>query len=202
MGLGAMMVYIDPLKDYGRGEVCVKDIDPLDVYVDPNCRDRLGDDAENIIISRLFTKEQAKQMYPQYESAIQNAESDLHTDRPTTQRVDDKGIVFPEDTATKTQSTFGSDSEYIRGYERYYKVWVKRFHIKNNVDGTEEVLIQDDMPEYLARPAVKIYGQVITDPKKAEGMIAQITQQYEQMAQKAEMEEEEPPQALSTAEVP
>ena len=194
MGLGAMMVYIDPLKDYGRGEVCVKDIDPLDVYVDPNCRDRLGDDAENIIISRLFTKEQAKQMYPQYESAIQNAESDLHTDRPTTQRVDDKGIVFPEDTATKTQSTFGSDSEYIRGYERYYKVWVKRFHIKNNVDGTEEVLIQDDMPEYLARPAVKINGQVITDPKKAEGMIAQITQQYEQMAQKAEMEEKDPPQ--------
>ena len=194
MGLGAMMVYIDPLKDYGRGEVCVKDIDPLDVYVDPNCRDRLGDDAENIIISRLFTKEQAKQMYPQYESAIQNAESDLHTDRPTTQRVDDKGIVFPEDTATKTQSTFGSDSEYIRGYERYYKVWVKRFHIKNNVDGTEEVLIQDDMPEYLARPAVKINGQVITDPKKAEGMSAQITQQYEQMAQKAEMEEKDPPQ--------
>jgi len=194
MGLGAMMVYIDPLKDYGRGEVCVKDIDPMDIYVDPNCRDRLGDDAENIIISRLFTKEQAKQMYPQYESAIQNAESDLHTDRPTTQRVDDKGIVFPEDTATKTQSTFGSDSEYIRGYERYYKVWVKRFHIKNNVDGTEEVLIQDDMPEYLARPAVKINGQVITDPKKAEGMIAQITQQYEQMAQKAEMEEKDPPQ--------
>ena len=70
MGLGAMMVYIDPLKDFGRGEVCLKDIDPLDVYIDPNARDRLCDDAENIIVSRLFTKEQAMRMYPQYENAI------------------------------------------------------------------------------------------------------------------------------------
>ena len=194
MGLGSMIVYIDPLKDFGRGEVCVKDIDPLDVYVDPNCRDRLGDDAENIIISRLFTKEQAKKMYPQYEDAIKNAQSDLHTDRPTTSRVDDKGIVFPEDTSTKTDINFGENNEYIRGYERYYKVWVKRFHIKNTIDGTEEVLIEDEMPEYLARPAVKINGQVITDPKKAEGMIAQLTQQYEQAAQKAEMEDKAPPE--------
>ena len=126
----------------------------------------------------MFTKEQAMKMYPQYESAIKNAESDLHTDRPTTSRVDDKGIVFPEDTSTKTDINFGENNEYIRGYERYYKVWVKRFHIKNTIDGTEEVLIEDEMPEYLARPAVKINGQVITDPKKAEGMIAQLTQQY------------------------
>jgi hypothetical protein len=193
MGMGAMMCYIDPLKDYGRGEVCVKDIDPLDIYIDPNARDRLGDDAENIIVSRMFTKEQAMQMYPQYKDAIKNAESDLHTDRPTTQRVDDKGIVFPEDTATKTDINFGENNEYIRGYERYYKVWVKRFHIKNNIDKTEDVLLEDEMEEFLARPAVKINGQPMTDAKKAQGIISQMIQQYEQAKQKAEMEEMEPP---------
>ena len=57
----------------------------------------MGDDAENIIISRLFTKEQATSMYPVYEEAIKNATSDLYTDRPVTDRVDDKGISFPED---------------------------------------------------------------------------------------------------------
>ena len=189
MGLGAMMVYIDPLKDFGRGEVCFHDVDPLDVYIDPNARHRLGDDAENIIVSRMFTKEQAMKMYPQYETAIKNAQSDLHTDRPTTQRVDDKAIVFPEDTATKTDTNFGENSEYIRGYERYYKVWVKRFHIKNNIDGVEEVFSQEEFEEYVARPAVKINGQPITDAKKAEGIIAQLMQQYEMMAQKAQMEE-------------
>jgi len=194
MGLGAMMVYIDPLKDFGRGEVCFHDVDPLDIYIDPNARDRLGDDAENIIISRMFTKEQAMKMYPQYETAIQNATSDLHTDRPTTQRVDDRGIVFPEDTATKTDLNFGENSEYIRGYERYYKVWVKRFHVKNNIDKVEEVFDQEAMQEYLARPAVKINGQPITDAKKAEALIAQIMQQYEQMVQKAQMEQEPEPE--------
>mgnify|MGYP003109863834 FL=1 len=194
MGLGAMMVYIDPLKDFGRGEVCFHDVDPLDIYIDPNARDRLGDDAENIIISRMFTKEQAMKMYPQYETAIKNATSDLHTDRPTTQRVDDRGIVFPEDTATKTDLNFGENSEYIRGYERYYKVWVKRFHVKNNIDKVEEVFDQEAMQEYLARPAVKINGQPITDAKKAEALIAQIMQQYEQMVQKAQMEQEPEPE--------
>jgi len=193
MGMGAMMVYIDPLKDYGRGEVCVKDIDPLDIYIDPNARDRLGDDAENIIVSRLFTKEQAMQMYPQYEEAIKNAQSDLHTDRPTTQRVDDKAIIFPEDTATKTDINFGENNEYIRGYERYYKVWVKRLHIKNNIDKLETVLLEEDMEEYLSRPAVKINGQPMTDSKKAQGIINKLMQQYEQASQKAEMEQEDPP---------
>ena len=189
MGLGAMMVYIDPLKDFGRGEVCFHDVDPLDVYIDPNARHRLGDDAENIIVSRMFTKEQAMKMYPQYETAIKNASSDLHTDRPTTRRVDDKAIVFPEDTATKTDTNFGENSEYIRGYERYYKVWVKRFHIKNNIDGVEEVFSEEEFEEYIGRPAVKINGQPITDAKKAEGIIAQLMQAYEQAAQQAEIEE-------------
>tara|TARA_R110002020_G_scaffold194967_1_gene395906 strand:- start:4803 stop:6974 length:2172 start_codon:yes stop_codon:yes gene_type:complete len=188
MGMGAMMCYIDPLKDYGRGEVCIHDIDPLDVYIDPNSRDRLAEDAENIIVSRMFTKEQARQMYPQYEEAIKNAESDLHTDRPTTRRVDDKGIVFPEDTATKTDINFGESNEYIRGYERYYKVWVKRYHVKNNVEKREEVFLEEEMQEYLSRPAVKINGQPITDAKKAEGIISQLMAQYEQGLAQAEQE--------------
>jgi len=188
MGMGAMMCYIDPLKDYGRGEVCIHDIDPLDVYIDPNSRDRLAEDAENIMVSRMFTKEQARQMYPQYEEAIKNAQSDLHTDRPTTQRVDDKGIVFPEDTATKTDINFGDSNEYVRGYERYYKVWVKRYHVKNNVENREEVFLEEEMEEYLSRPAVKINGQPITDAKKAEGIISQLMAQYEQGLAQAEQE--------------
>lgn len=193
MGLGAMMVYIDPLKDYGRGEVVIRDVDPLDVYIDPNCRDRLGDDAENVIISRQFTKEQAMTMYPMYKDAIQNAASELDSDRPTTSRVDDKGIIFPEDTSTKTDMSFGENNEYIRGYERYYKIWVKRFHIKNKIDGTEEVLLEEDMPEYLARPAIMVNGQVFTDPKKAKGIIEQMSQEYDKAVHQARMADQDVP---------
>tara|TARA_R110002020_G_scaffold309037_2_gene524569 strand:- start:344 stop:1627 length:1284 start_codon:yes stop_codon:yes gene_type:complete len=193
MGMGAMMVYVDPLKDFGRGEVCIRDVDPLDVYIDPNSRNRLADDAENIIVSRLFTKEQAMAMYPMYKDAIKNAQSDLDTDRPTTSRVDDKGIVFPEDTATKTDMSFGENNEYVRGYERYYKIWVKRFHIKNKIDGTEEVLLEENMTEWLSRPAVMVNGKVFTDPKKAKGIIEQMTAQYDKTVQEAKMAEQDPP---------
>ena len=41
-------------------------------YVDPNCRDRFFDDAENVIVSRLYTKEQATKLYPYYEKAIKS----------------------------------------------------------------------------------------------------------------------------------
>ena len=52
-GLGYLMVYQDPKADDGKGEVIFKDVDPLDVYVDPNSRDQFFDDAENIIISLI-----------------------------------------------------------------------------------------------------------------------------------------------------
>ena len=113
--MGCMQVYQDPLGDMGKGEVKIKDIDPLDVYIDPNARDRMCDDAENIIISRLYTKEQAMKMYPEYEKKIRNANSDVLTDKPITGREDDGEIKFPEDVATKTDVVgYGDSSEYVR----------------------------------------------------------------------------------------
>ena len=111
-GLGYMLVYQDPLKDMGKGEVCIRDVDPLDVYVDPNARSQFFDDAENIIVSRLYTREQAKKLYPQYSTAIENSSnangSTFDTDRPETNRFNDGSAVFPESTQTKTVHSFGA----------------------------------------------------------------------------------------------
>ena len=38
MGMGAMQVYVDPMMDMGKGEVCIQDIDPLEIYIDTNSR--------------------------------------------------------------------------------------------------------------------------------------------------------------------
>ena len=109
-GLGYIHCYQDPMMDMGKGEVCIHSVDPLDVYVDPNSRDRFFDDAENIIISRFFTRDQAKKLYPMYEKAIDNAESDRFSDRPITERADSGETIFPEDTETKTEwGTFGEN---------------------------------------------------------------------------------------------
>tara|TARA_Y100000593_G_scaffold56401_1_gene105208 strand:+ start:1236 stop:3455 length:2220 start_codon:yes stop_codon:yes gene_type:complete len=177
-GLGYMHVYQDPMMDMGKGEVCMHSIDPLDVYVDPNSRSRFFDDAENIIISRFFTRDQAKKLYPMYESAIDNAESDRYTDRPVTGRADDGETIFPEDTETKTEyGVFGSNDEYVRGYEWYSKELVEKFRLFETFSGYEDLLSEEEFNEYIQRPAWIIQGQPVVDPQQAEALIAQLQQE-------------------------
>jgi len=177
MGLGYIQVYQDPMKDMGKGEVCIVDVDPLDVYVDPNSRDKFFEDADNIIISRLFTREQAADLYPMYEKAIRNAANnhgDYDHDRPETGRANDMATHFPED-VDRTYNT-----EYLRGYERYYKITVDRYRIYETFSRKEHFLNEDEYGQYLQKPAYIINGQVITDMNQASAMIAQMEQMRKQ----------------------
>jgi len=183
-GLGYIHVYQDPMMDMGKGEVRFHSVDPLDVYVDPNSRDRFFDDAENIIISRFFTRDQAKKLYPMYEKAINNAESEQWSDRPTTERVDNGQVIFPEDTETKTNhGTFGDSDEYVRGYEWYSKEIVDRYRIFERFSGTEDLLEDDKFKEYIKQPAWLINGQPIVDPEQAQKLALQLEQQIQQQYQ-------------------
>jgi len=176
-GLGYVLVYQDPMMDMGKGEVCMHSIDPLDVYIDPNSRNRYFDDAENIIISRLFTRDQAKKLYPMYKKAIENAQSDQLSDRPITDRYDDGKAIFPEDTETKTQYSFGQNDEYVRGYEWYNKVLQYEYRIFEKFSGVEDLLTEELFQEYIQRPAWIINGAPIVDPTMAEQLIMQMSQQ-------------------------
>ena len=135
MGVGYINVYQDPMMDMGKGEVCMHNIDPMDVYVDPNSRSKFFDDADNIIVSRMFTRAQALKMYPMYEDAIQAASSDQRWDEVETGRsLDGYAATFPEDVKDV------QDEEYIRGYERYYKLRVPKFRIFENFSNKESLL--------------------------------------------------------------
>ena len=177
-GLGYIHVYQDPMMDMGKGEVCMHSVDPLDVYVDPNSRSRFFDDAENIIISRFFTRDQAKKLYPIYNSAIDNAASEQWSDRPVTDRVDNGETIFPEDTETKTNyGVSGESDEYVRGYEWYSKELVTQYRIFEVFSGFEDLMNDESFQEYIQKPAWIINGQPVTDPQKAEQLISQIQQQ-------------------------
>ena len=155
MGMGCMLVHLDSMADMGKGEVKVTDIDPLDVYIDPNARSRTCDDAEGIIISRLFTKDQAISLYPMYEKAIKNANTDNWTsDRPVTGREDDGEMVFPESSRTETRINFSADAdEYIRGYEYYYKKVIDMHRIYESWSGREDLIDDIGYEEYINSPA-------------------------------------------------
>ena len=187
-GMGVMMVYQDPMRDNSKGDVVIKDIDPLDVYIDPNSRDRFCDDAENIIISRMFTKDQAKKLYPMYETKIKNATSDRASDRPSTGREYDGKAIFPEDVETLTDSALGKSDEYVRGYERYYKEMVSRFRIHETFTGKEYVYDDKEYEAYTNKPAWIIEGRPIVREDVASQTMQALQESYAQMMQQAQQQ--------------
>ena len=191
MGMGFIHVYQDPMMDMGKGEVCMHDIDPLDVYVDPNSRSRFFDDAENVIISKLFTKEQAKKLWPLYKEKIENATSKgafgnaQDWNAPATTREDDGEVQFPEDVGRV------NNQDYIRGYERYYKLHTKEYRVFEKFSGKEDLFTEDKIEGYLSQQAYKINGQLIPDPKKAGEIYAQLKMEAQMMLEQeiGQMEE-------------
>ena len=186
MGVGYINVYQDPMKDMGKGEVCMHDVDPLDVYVDPNSRDRFFDDAENIIISRLFSREQAKKLYPKYKKQIDEANSEQDFNMPETGRDNESKVFFPEDVGLLHEQ-----SEYVRGYERYYKLEVQKIRTYEEFSGKEDLFDEEEFREYIKRPAWIIQGQVVTDEAQAQELAAQLMQQHEMQKQQQRMKDEQ-----------
>jgi hypothetical protein len=183
-GLGCALAYIDPMMDMGKGEVCIHDIDPLDVYIDPNSRSPHGDDASNVIISRLYTKDQAKALYPMYKKAIANASTEnFMTDRPSTGREDDGETTWPETPEVQTIANFGDSDEYIRGYERYFPLMIDYYRVFESMTGDEDLLDEDEYKEYLQQPAWIIQGQTVLEPEQAKAAIEQLQTIYQQKVQ-------------------
>jgi len=162
-GMGAMLVYQDPMADNGFGEVKVMCVDPLDLYFDPSCRNRFCDDSSDIIYSRLYTREQAKKYKPMFESKIDKAESDNESERPVTNRADDGETSWPEESSIMDQE----DNEYIRGYDRYTMVLSKRYRVFESFSTQEKILKKDEYKGYLKTPAWIVDGNVFTDEQKA-----------------------------------
>ena len=154
-GLGYFLVYQDPQADDGKGEVVFKDVDPMDVFVDPNSRDAFFEDAENIIISRNFTKAQAKALYPQYKTAIDAAEGMYDSDQIVTGNADSIGVTFPGDIDTL------EEGQYIRGYERYYKIEEKAYRVFETYSGKEYRFDEEEFQAYINQSIGVLNGNIL-----------------------------------------
>ena len=175
--MGYMFAYEDVLADFGKGEVKFMSLDPLDVFVDPRSRHRLFDDAENIIISRLYTKAQAKKYKPLFSGKINELPATTEFDpTATTNRVDDGAVTFPEDIV----DGFPGEDKNIRGYERYQLVFTNKYRIYDTTNGKEDLLNEEAIAEFAQRPAWIINGNLFRDMGEAQKAIETITQQGQQ----------------------
>ena len=192
-GMGVLLVYIDPYADGGRGEVKFKAIDPLQVYIDPNSQDEFCSDASDIIISRTYTKGQLQRLYPSYTEAIDTASGNsFRSDMINTGNKGDNLIVFA---GVENPDLF--DGEYIRGYERYTKVWVELVRVFESWSRAEYTLTPEKFEEYRQRPVWIINGNITTEEvlarQAAERLMAEYEKalaQYQQLIQVAQQNPE------------
>ena len=115
-GMGVLQAYQDPDADLGKGEVYIKSINPLDVYIDPNAKDVFARDAAHILVTTYMTDEQAEQVYPEYMDIINqsNVHPDESDDYPETNLAPTEGQTF---NLTGTE-TVHNKRQFIERYTR------------------------------------------------------------------------------------
>lgn len=142
-GMGALMAYVDPFGDYGRGEIKVTDIDPLDIYVDPLTKRPDIQDSPNVLVVKHLTEEQIKQTFPNFD-LTDVTEVSVGAEYPsTTRQATEDQVIYPDTT----------DLKYA-AIDRYSKIKAKRFHTYDSISEFEKVFTEEQYIEYAKEPAV------------------------------------------------
>lgn len=150
-GMGVMQVFQDPQADLGKGEVCLKSLNPLDVFIDPNSKDMYARDAAHILVCKYMTDEYAELVYPEYMDIIEqaNPEPDNEDDYPVTNLA-----------ATEGQMFFGDDDTMIhnkRKYtERYTKTVMPYYNIYEPFSQREFLFTPEEYSKYLTKSYIKV----------------------------------------------
>ena len=124
-GMGYIMAYIDPYADFGKGDICIKSIDPFDVYVDPNSKDRFFRDAAHVLISKVLTEEELNRLYPDFD--LTDAEEANLDDHPVRKR---------SELVNKVYDTY---HKHYRIIDRYTPVKVPVYHAYFPDSGLERI---------------------------------------------------------------
>ena len=145
-GMGYFYAYIEPEADYGRGEVMFTHINPFRVYVDPASRDRYFQDAANVLLSTILTKEQVLNLYPDVEEIINDIEtynmSDIYSDYPDSQNKNSTTVFTPAEVDDKDWKS--SIGERYRIIERFSKVRVPFYRVYNKRSGDEAIMSAEE----------------------------------------------------------
>ena len=165
-GMGCLMVYHDPKADYGKGEVMIRAIDPLHLYICPSTTDPYSKDASNIIFSKKYSQVQLIEMYPDLEQTIRKAtQSSVAPNVESVRHGLHDQIVSQEDIDSHRMNN--QEERQLEVIERYSKVVVMHYRTFDPQLNDEKILTEEEYQQYIAQPAFKIFNKkeqrVITD---------------------------------------
>lgn len=150
-GMGVLQVYQDPSADFGKGETKLKSIYPLDVYFDPDSRDRFCRDAASIIIARLMNDDEADKVYPEFKHIWKNAETSVSSRYPNTGMDKTEDQILLGD--ANTNDLINQSREYV---ERYTRVQVNYYHIYDPFSKYEALYEKDEYEKYYIEGAIRL----------------------------------------------
>ena len=141
MGLGYLVPYFDPYLDRGKGDICFKSVSPLDVYVDPNSQDFLFRDATHILINRILSEYQLRQLFPTIDtSQLKENGSSSSIRKMQSTRIGTEG---------QNETIMDSYHKHFDLVDRYTKMRIMFVRINDVVTGFEKVLSQEQFALYL-----------------------------------------------------
>ena len=172
-GMGVLQAYQDPNADMGNGEVILKALYPLDVYIDPNARDPFCRDAASIIVARLMTDEEAFKQWPEYRKKIENAEVSDHVRYPRTSLEKLDGQIMPGDLDTQ-DNAHHKKREYV---ERYTRIKQDVYKIYDTTTKYQALYTNEEYQKYRNEPAIELLplqGEItyVTDLMEVEEYMA------------------------------
>ncbi len=165
-GMGCLMAYIDPDKDFGNGEVMMQSVDPLEVYFDPSSKDPFCRDASNIIVAKIVSQDALINMYPEHKDLI---ESSMETSYITMTPESRYGKEYQDVTQKRRLDgmTISGERE-LELIERYSKVMMPYCKVYDPFkDETKVLRKKDEYPAYMEEPAIVLStsqgSQILTD---------------------------------------
>ena len=173
-GMGVVNCFQDPMADLGKGEVYIKSLNPLDVFIDPNSKDPYARDAAHIMVAKHLTDEQAMQLYPDFMDIIEDSSSHQadKEEYPTTDLAATEGQIFKGD----DDNRYHTKRKFI---ERYTKELHSYYNVFEPFSYEEFLFTAEEYEEYTSKYYIrlkKITGEeiIISDPAAVEEMFRVI----------------------------
>jgi len=143
--VGWFLIDIDPSMDKGKGEVVITSLRPEDVIPDPQSTDINANDAEYIIVKKLFSKNYLKGKFPKFARKIENIDTAFSRTNYSERDLDNTEITYEEDIITTIDSDINNPLiEYFLTFRRVWKTYVRVF-VKNEIPKKELNLIKKEM---------------------------------------------------------